>query len=358
MKKLIFKLVLSAIILLTACSSPNSNPKKIGLIADLTGPMALYGNWVKNGAEIAKDSLNAIDLITEDSKSEPKAAVNAIHKLIAENVKFIITGNGSSAVMSMAPIANKNHTILFVCLASSPNISHAGPYVFRNRVNGLYEAKSLVEFSSRNNFSNFGAVALNNEAGQPYIDAFESQLEKTGSKFILSQLFDAKETNLSSQALKFKNAHVKTIFLALQATQAINFINQCVEINYYPTWLGISSLKSDKILKLPEKVKNNFYIASESIDSSNPLYKTFNNIYKNKFGENAGIYSVNGYDALNLLFKLIKENNGDVEKVKNELHKINYTGAGGQMTFDNNGDAKRNIQIFKVENNSFVKISK
>jgi len=356
MKNLILKIILPAIILLTACSSPNNQKIKIGLIADLTGPMALYGNWVKNGVYIAKDSIKDVDLITEDSKSEPKSAVNAIHKLIAENVKYIITGNGSSAVMSMAPVANKNHTILFVSLASSPNISNAGPYVFRNRVSGLYEAKSLVEFSLKRNLANFGAIALNNEAGKPYIEAFEKQLKKNGIKLLSSQLVDAKQTDLSSQALKFKNNHVETVFLVLQAAQAANFISQCVEINYYPIWLGISSLKSDKILQLPEKVKNNFYIASENINSSNPKYQTFNSIYKNKYNENAGIYSVNGYDALNLLYKLIKENKGNVEKVKSALHKIHFTGAGGQMTFDKNGDARRGIQIFKIKDNTFINL--
>lgn len=358
MKRIILKLVLPAILLLTACNSPNNNQTKVGLIADLTGPMALYGNWVKNGVEIAKYSINDIDLITEDSKSEPKSAVNSINKLISTNVKYIVTGNGSSAIMSMSPIANKNKNILFVALASSPNISNAGEYVFRNRVSGLYEAKSLVDFSLQKNFKNFSVIALNNEAGIPYVNAFESQLEKNNSKLLLDVLADPKQTDLSSQALKFKNSNIEIIFIVLQADQAVNFINQCIEINYYPTWLGVSSLKLDKILSLPKKVKSNFYVASEDIDISNSKYQTFNNIYKNKFNENAGIYSVNGYDALNLLYKLIKENNGDVEKVKNALHKINYTGAGGQMTFDKNGDAKRKIQIFRIEDNSFVKVDK
>ena len=365
MKKIIriLKFLLPAIILLTACNNvKKNNVIKIGLIADLTGPMALYGNWVKNGVDIAKDSINnktlKVDLITEDSKSEPKAAVNAINKLISTKVKYIITGNGSSAIMSMSPIANKNQNILFVALASSPTISGAGEYIFRNRVSGLYEAKSLVDFSLKKDFKNFGTIALNNESGKPYMNAFENQLEKNNSKLLLDELVDPKQTDLSSQALKFKNSNVVTIFIVLQADQAVNFINQCIEINYYPTWLGVSSLKSDKILQLPEKVKNNFYIASEDINILNPKYQPFNNIYKRKFEENAGIYSVNGYDALNLLYKLIKENNGDVEKVKNALHKINYTGAGGQMTFDKNGDARRNIQIFRIEDNSFVEVGK
>lgn len=355
MKKIIIKLILPSILLFIACNNPNKTNVKIGLIADLTGSMALYGNWVKNGVEIAKDSCDNIDLIIEDSKSEPKNAVNAIQKLITEDVNFIITGNGSSAVMSIAPIANNNHNIVFVCLASSPNISEAGSYVFRNRVSGLYEVKSLVDFSKKEHFTNFGAIALNNEAGMPYINAFKTQLELIEERLLSNQLVDANQTNLSSQALKFKNNDIKTVLLALQAAQAVNFINQCIEINYFPTWLGISSLKSDKILEFPDTIKNNFYIASEDIDISNPNFQNFNKIYIEIFNENAGIYAVNGYDAFNVLNRLIKECNSDVEKIKKALHEKQFIGAGGNMTFDKNGDAKRNVQIFRILNESFIK---
>lgn len=352
MKKFIYTIIALAVGLLTGCNS--NHQIKVGVIADLTGPMALYGNWVKNGVEIAGDSSNVL-LVVEDSKSEPKSAVSAIQKLATENVDFIISGNGSSAVMSIAPIANKNHNIVFVCLASSPNISEAGDYVFRNRVSGLYEVKSLVDFSEKMSLTNFGAIALNNEAGLPYINAFEKQLEANGIKLLSNQVVDPKQTDLSSQALKLKNNNVKTVLLSLQAAQAVNFINQCIEINYFPTWLGISSLKSDAILQLPDTIKNNFYIASENIDMSNSKFQAFNNIYKEKYGENAGIYAVNGYDAFNIINQLIKKNKGDVEKVKKDLHEMHFSGAGGDMTFDENGDANRNVQIFKIDQNQFVK---
>src|SRR5882724_12012193 len=57
-------------------------PIKIGVIEPLSGPVAASGNYVRMGAEIARDWINAkggiagrkIDLLIEDNKSDPKEA--------------------------------------------------------------------------------------------------------------------------------------------------------------------------------------------------------------------------------------------------------------------------------------------
>ena len=337
---------------------------KIGLIADLTGPMALYGNWVKKGAEISMNNINQndtnnLELIIEDSESQPKSAVNAINKLTSiKDLNFIITGNGSSAVMSMAPIANKNKSILFVALASSPTITNAGEYVFRNRISGHFEAKKLTKFSlEKEKIDRPAIIALNNESGKPYIKSFEEGVSKHEENLEAKALVSPDKSNLRTEILKFKKKNVDGVYLVLQANQAIDFITQSIEMNYNPKWFGVSSLKSDKIIDLPEKVTSQFYIASEAVQSSNPEYEAFNKKYKQKYDENAGIYAVNGYDAVNILYELIQKHGNDVEKVKKALYNNEFKGAGGEIKFDENGDAIRKIELFEIKDNEYVKLN-
>src|SRR5205823_4443381 len=66
---------------------------KIGVIEPLSGPVAASGNYVRMGAEIARDWLNPrgggngrkSDLRTEDNKSDPKEAASAAEKLIVRD---------------------------------------------------------------------------------------------------------------------------------------------------------------------------------------------------------------------------------------------------------------------------------
>ena len=76
---LIFLFLFSSFLLL-ACQRKSENIV-IGLVTDLTGPMALYGGWVQKGAQIALDEISTqggingriVELKIEDSQSSPKA---------------------------------------------------------------------------------------------------------------------------------------------------------------------------------------------------------------------------------------------------------------------------------------------
>src|SRR2546422_11373355 len=75
-------------------------PIKIGVIQPLSGPVAASGNYVRMGAEIARDWINArggvlgrqINLLIEDNKSDPKEAATAAEKLIVRDKVPVIMG--------------------------------------------------------------------------------------------------------------------------------------------------------------------------------------------------------------------------------------------------------------------------
>src|SRR5688572_16487426 len=75
-------------------------PVKIGVIQPLSGPVAASGSYVRMGAEIARDWINArggvngrkIDLVIEDNKSDPKEAASAAEKLIVRDKVPAIMG--------------------------------------------------------------------------------------------------------------------------------------------------------------------------------------------------------------------------------------------------------------------------
>src|SRR5947209_18454840 len=83
------------LVALAALAVPGESqaPIKIGVIEPLSGPVAASGNYVRMGAEIARDWLNAkggiggrkIDLLIEDNKSDPKEAASTAEKLIVRD---------------------------------------------------------------------------------------------------------------------------------------------------------------------------------------------------------------------------------------------------------------------------------
>src|SRR5262245_52739383 len=107
--------VLAALALtISTCAwlSAQESPIKVGLIQPLSGPVAASGNFVRMGAEIGRDWVNAkggvlgrkIELVIEDNKSDPKEAASAAEKLITrDKVPVIIGAWGSSMTLAAMP---------------------------------------------------------------------------------------------------------------------------------------------------------------------------------------------------------------------------------------------------------------
>src|SRR5581483_5276400 len=79
---------------------------KIGVIQPLSGPVAASGNYIRMGAEIARDWINAkggvlgkkVELLIEDNKSDPKEAATAAEKLIVKDKVPVIVGAWGSSM--------------------------------------------------------------------------------------------------------------------------------------------------------------------------------------------------------------------------------------------------------------------
>ena len=333
---------------------------KIGLVADLTGSMAMYGNWVKKGAEIAIAEFGSdeVVLIIEDSKSDPRTAVSSFEKLISfDKIEICIAGNNSSAVMSMAPIAERNKVLLFAALASSPNITYAGEYVFRNRISGTFEAESLAKKAFSLNYKRVAVVVTNNDSGQPYIEAFGSKFKELSGIDVLGILVDPDLTTLNTQALQLRSYNPDAVFVAMPIVQAVNLIRAAHAINVTPQWLGTSSFMADEFLRNGSPYVEGTIIANEGIDETNQIYIDFANKYRSKFNEEPTIYAVNGYDAVRLLADLAKKKNFDIEEMQKALYdKKGFFTASGHVFFDNNGDVIKHIELLEVRDGKFEKL--
>src|SRR5437899_3814950 len=95
-------LVALVLVALAALTLPghSQSPIRIGVIEPLSGPVAASGNYVRMGAEIARDGINAkrgiagrkVDPLIEDHKCDPKEAASAAEKLIVRDKVPAIMG--------------------------------------------------------------------------------------------------------------------------------------------------------------------------------------------------------------------------------------------------------------------------
>ena len=339
-----------------------NNLIKIGAVLALTGDGSTYGIAIKNGIELAKTELEKsgkfqdkkIKIIYEDGRLQALPSLNAAKKLVEiDKVKFILGAVFSEDSLAIAPYINKNKVLDF-SFGSSPDITLAGDYVFRNFPSDKYYADSLFKISKK--YKNIAILSENSNDATGLKKILLDEIDK--SKIILNETFNGNIIDYSQVVLKLKDKNVDMIIIIPQVDKTlINIFKKIKEYKisgdiYTPWNLGDTLKDLDELyfVDLPDinNIKN---------DKTKSFIENYKQTYKN---ENNILWAAFGYDGFNILANSVLNFNQDVDKVKDAILNIkDYAGAAGTYTFDKNGDAIGfDFILKKVENKSFKDIEK
>lgn len=114
---------------------------RIGLITTLSGPGQLYGNYIKDGCEIAVERLNAaggvngskIELVVRDDKNSPEGAVTAFRELTGNGIKLFAQGTFTANLLGTLPLLEEADVTMVMVGASALALTHEAfnPRAFR-----------------------------------------------------------------------------------------------------------------------------------------------------------------------------------------------------------------------------------
>src|SRR5262245_28326827 len=149
-------LMLASLLFVLPAAAQQGDPIKIGVIQPLSGPVAASGNYIRMGAEIARDWVNAkggvlgrpVTLLIEDNKSDPKEAATAAEKLIVRDKVPVIMGAwGSSMTLAAMPKLEEYGVPMVVETSSASTVTKRGnPWVFRISPPSEMEALGLEKY--------------------------------------------------------------------------------------------------------------------------------------------------------------------------------------------------------------------
>ena len=189
-------------------------PIKIGVIQPLSGSVAASGNYVRMGAEIARDWINAkggvlgrkIELLIEDNKSDPKEAASAAEKLIVRDKVPVIMGAwGSSMTLAAMPKLEEYGVPMVVETSSAATVTKRGnPWVFRISPPSEMEALGLEQYVNELGIKKADFLAVNTDWGRGSVPAFGDMLKKKGGEVGVAEFMEQAATDMNAQITKIK----------------------------------------------------------------------------------------------------------------------------------------------------------
>ncbi len=337
---------------------------RIGAAFALTGKSASYGEWTKNGMELALKKINSqndikISVIYEDTQSDIPKAVAACNKLISiDRVPVIIGPVSSSEIMACAPVAESAKVVLFNTLGSSDKIKDAGDYVFRIRESTVLHGERMAEYAfNKLGIKTAGILYANAENGISYAESFRNKLNSLGGTIVFDESYLEKQTDFKTAITKLKEKNPQVIYIAGLATEMGIILKQAKEMSVVKTvFLASAGAENPILIEIAGSTANGLILTTPAfnLEQQDINIKNFAEDYKNLYGEQPNFSAALGYDGIMVLYDVLKKFGFTSEKIKEGLYQTkNFPGIGGAFSFDEFGEVSKPIIFKKVINGEF-----
>ena len=351
---------LVALLSISACGDSGSQTVQIGAILPLTGDGAAYGEEARNGIDLALGEIakGKLSVSYQDDLGTAAGAVNAFNKLTAINkVPAIIGPMYSSTALAIVPLLERAHVVVLSPSASSPALTGASPYFFRNWPSDVFEGTVMAEYARKNlGLARVAILAVNLDYGIGLTDVFKKTFEAVGGTITTVESYDQGATDFRTQLTKIAATKPDGVYLPGYYAEIGLALRQARELGISARFLSSVGFDNPKVLQIAGNAAEEVIFARPYYDpqSSDPLVKTFVANFTKKYGMAPGVYAAHAYDALGIMYKAIELAGAMADDIKAGLHQINnFPGVTGSTTFDQNGDVIKPIQIMKVENGEF-----
>lgn len=313
----------------TGCGTKStSSAIKIGGIGPITGGAAIYGQAVKNGAEIAIDEINAkgdlqFELKFQDDENDAEKAVNAYNnlkdwgmqislgtvttqpciavstELDADNIFALTPSASSTDVLGGQPDKNGNVTIqrkksMFQMCFTDPN-------------QGVASAQYIKE---QNLGQKIAIIYNNSDAYSTGIyQKFQTEADTLGLNIVCVKTFtDDSANDFNSQLSEIKSSGADLVFLPIYYTPASLILKQAKAMQYEPKFFGVDGM--DGILTLENfdtsLAEGVMLLTPFTADAEDELTKSFVSTYKEKFGETPNQFAADAYDCVYAIYEACK----------------------------------------------------
>lgn len=354
-------ILLPLLVIPSACSPPPEKPIEIGVLVPLTGSLRIWGVNSERGIRLAADRINdaggidgrPIHLEVEDSECTPETAVAALRRWVdGGTVPAVLGAICSSDVLAMAPVAESGQVVVLSTGASNPAISDAGDFIFRNWPSDRVQGHLTADYAIAQGFKNAAILYVDNAYGRGLEQVFTERFLEHGGTVALSPpaSYAEGDTNFRPQIEKILAAGGDVLYLPAYTKEFPAILAQARELGLEIPIIASETFDDPDTIKLSGAAAEGVVFPSPgSIDRSTPRGRDFAQAFETAYGEAPGITSDTAFDAMNLIAEALTHGARTGPEIRDFLSGLpSYEGVAGTVSFDENGDAEKEIRFYTV----------
>ena len=329
---------------------------RIAYIDPLSGGGASIGEVGVKTFQFIADEINAkggvlgkkLELIIEDSKSNPTEAAAIAEKLIVrDKVPVLMGASASTATLAVMPKLMEYKVPMLVETSSSSKITTSGnPYIFRIAPPSEVEAVVFGKIVKKLGIKKADFLVVNNDWGRGTADEFSKVLKDNGIAVGIVERMDQGAQDMNAQLVKFKGSGADTLFVTTAVEQLSLVLKQAASLglNVRIISTGGSQNPDQLITNVGKAADGTWHLVffapwSPEATPDSAAAKAFVAEWNKRGLPFGGLTSsFRGYDGMRAIAEAIKiAGKPEPEAIRAALWKVDILGLNGPIKFEKDG---------------------
>lgn len=358
-----------------ADGSSASEVFKIGGIGPTTGGAAVYGQAVKNAAELAVKEINEaggangvqFEFQFQDDESDAEKSVNAYNALKDWGMQLLmgtVTSGPCIAVVEKSQADNLFQLTPSGSAVESIAYDNAFRVCFSDPNQGLASAQYIGEHKLASK------IAVIYDSSDVYssgiYEKFAAEAKNQNLEIVAAEAFTAdSKTDFSVQLQKAKDAGAEMVFLPIYYQEASLILTQANTMGFKPMFFGCDGLDGILAVENFDKAlaEDVMLLTPFAADAKDEKTQAFVSAYKEAYGDTPNQFAADAYDAIYIMKAAIEEGKitpdmsvSDIcEAMKGAMTKISYDGLTGEgMVWSADGEPNKAPKAVKIADGNYT----
>ena len=346
------------------------NVIKVGVFAPQTGENGGGGLQEVYGIRYANEERPTvtvggteytIQLVEADNKSDKTEAVTAAQKLVSEGVVGVLGSYGSGVSIAAGEIFKEAQIPAIGCSCTNPQVTEGNDYYFRVCFLDPFQGTVMANFAKEEGAQKAAVITQLGDDYSSGLGAFFKNSFTSFGEVVAEEQFQTNQTDFKASLTNIKNANPDVIFAPSSIATAPLIIKQARELGITCPIMAGDTWENATIIENVGEYTQDIYLSTffdeDGVDEAGAAFIAGFKEYLTANGQSDIIPAVSalGYDAYNTLIDAIEAADSvETAAIRDAMTTIQTTGVTGAISFDENGDANKDMAFIKtVEDGGF-----
>ena len=324
-----------------------------------------YANKVNPTVDINGTTYN-IQLVEVDNQSDKTAAVTAAQSLISSGVVAVLGSYGSGVSIAAGQTFADAQVPAIGASCTNPQVTLGNDFYFRTCFLDPFQGTVMASYAIEQGYKNAALISQNGDDYSTGLAAFFQQaFEGMGGTIVANETYQTNESDFNAILTTIKAANPDCIFAPSSIATATLLLPQAQANGITAQIIASDTWENETIITAAGSAAEGVALSTffDEHDESNPVAKEFvegfkaylngdpQNLTLNGGSDGVAAVSALGYDAYMSIYEALKALDGaealNSVALRDALKAVSFNGVTGAISFDENGDAIKNVAYIK-----------